>query len=182
MPCKQEWSVGWLFFLDSGFCSSIWWGAMKVRWKYFWKHFFLFNKVMFYITLYIVNFLWIVSSTSQSLLFIPFDAVFCASVLLSFLLWGTYWHVVGCYATYFDFLANCNPVCSRVLYSSLYEETQVYLQLMFIASSACFVCKVVNDGKKEGVVLFNSGFQNTWECKKTWVLWQDSRWTGRTLK
>lgn len=50
-------------------------------------------KVMFYITLYAVNLLWIISSTSQSLLFDPFDAGFCASFPLSFQFWGTYWHI-----------------------------------------------------------------------------------------
>lgn len=48
-----------------------------------------------------------------------------------------------------------------MLYSSLYEETQVYLQLMLIASSAYLVCKVVNGGNKAGAVLFDSDLQNT---------------------
>lgn len=118
-------------------------------------------KVMFYVTLYIVNFPRIVSSTSQTLLFVPFDAGFCAcflvfSVLGNLLSYFWLWH-----ATYLDFLENDNPVCSGILCSSLYEETQVYLKLMLIASSAYFVCKVVNGGKKAGVVLFDSDLQNT---------------------
>ena len=118
---------------------------------------------MFCITLYVVNFLWIVSSASQSLLFVPFDTGFCASVffpvfcvlgnLLSyFWLWRT---------TYFGFLENDNPVCSGILYSSFYEETQVYLLLMLIASSAYFVCEVVNGANKAGVVHFDSDLQNS---------------------
>lgn len=66
-----------------------------MKWKYFWKYSFPFSKGDILHNLYIVNFLWIVSSTSQSLLFVPFDAGFCTSVFLSFLFWRTYCHIFG---------------------------------------------------------------------------------------
>lgn len=53
---------------------------------------------------------------------------------------------------------------------------------MLIASSAYFVCKGVNGDNKAIVVLFDSDLQTHRNARKNGVLWQDSRWKGKTLK
>lgn len=115
-------------------------------------------------------FLWIVSSASQNLLFVPFAVDFCTSVSLCFLFWGTYCHIFSSHMPHtWISLEDYNPFSSGMLYSSLYKEIQVYLQFMVVASYVYFVHEVGNGCNKARLVFFDSDLQNTQKCKQMLV-------------